>query len=251
MPLINLHAHTNLSDGTEDVLSMAKKAHELGHCAFVLTDHDYIDYSFLHGEQVIHVLRKHGLSPSPIIHGSEIKTPWGECLLFGEEALQAYYGIKRDEYLFNYRERDTPMLDFLPSACFNEAKMLFGRILTSDNWLQEFQDRIKCSKHALVLCHPYQFDLFNEDTEVASAVIENKNPGFFEFLKMLHGIEIQNQSNIYKGIDWLYNYMRPSIKKVRNSDAHSLNCLEVVANEIDEPILDESQLIRWLGGNID
>ena len=38
---INLHAHTTASDGENDIVTMAEKAYSLGHCAFVITDHDF------------------------------------------------------------------------------------------------------------------------------------------------------------------------------------------------------------------
>lgn len=241
MPKINLHAHTNLSDGREDVIDMARTAYELGHSAFVLTDHDYSEGSFRVGESILWLIRDHNLAPLPIIHGSEISTPWGECLLFGQEALYAYFGLK-----VSGTAGIKPRLRKLPKVA-DMVDLLDDTKHDPTEWLKEFEKRVKNTVHALVLCHPTQYDnrrLRHRGGDLVHIIEAEKT-----LLKMLHGIEVKNQVQEYE-VDWLFEYLRPDCKRLVNSDAHSLECLAICCNETEETILDENQLIRWLGGNI-
>lgn len=215
------------------------------------------------GEYIISMLSTHCLSPIPIIHGSEILTPWGECLLFGQDALYAYFGLKRDRWTHRIREHGVyePMLDLLPRAMVtvfdlpdvpapDEGAVKKMALATPERWLEEFSSRVQNTVHALVLCHPSHFEE-HKCPEGAADAYEKFKPGFKQFVKLLHGVEVQNGSYRFQGIEWLFDLMRPSARKLHNSDAHSADSLDMCANETDEPVRDEAELIRWLGGNLE
>jgi hypothetical protein len=106
-------------------------------------------------------------------------------------------------------------------------------------WLDMFKDRLSFgdSPYALALCHPWQY---------MCKVAYEPEGAHKDFLKLLHGVEVKNQGFDFIGIEWLFKYLHPNFKQLRNSDAHTAGCLDRCCNQLDVAIYDEVQLIQWL-----
>lgn len=91
MGLLNLHTHSNYSDGADSILDLAKAYKGAGHIALCLTDHDYADMTLAKWEKECEeaevVSREINF---PIIVGLEVFIHnTEEVLLFGKEACRS------------------------------------------------------------------------------------------------------------------------------------------------------------------
>jgi hypothetical protein len=231
MPFINCHAHTVISDGSDTMLDMAKKAKELGHSALVITDHNYpIDRNFKTGWRERDVLEETDQAPLPIIVGAEISTPFGDHLLFGKEALRNWEhykglleGINRDFDLNLWVEVFRTYV--LAKASLQGMPGFFRRY------------KVTPMPYAMILCHP-------RDQESYYAKFPD------EWWELCHGFEIQNGRQEYETfaketVRLLRNKM-PGGMELRNSDAHTSDQMNECWNEIPHEITREEQLCKWL-----
>ena len=230
---INLHAHSIYSDGDSTLSELVNMAESLGHTALVVTDHDWYLDSFEKGHNKIESLKD---APIPIILGQEISTPFGDCLLFGEKALLAYNGLHISMNKINYS-----MYYFYK----------YGVVAKHSDWLQQerylklFTERMKDENYALVLCHPFQYEIDSENMKDRVLSSHEK-----EFFQLIHGVEVQNNKDCIN-IEWLFQHMKHGVKKLKNSDAHCLKDMSTCCNETEFPIKNENDLIFWLKTEIE
>jgi hypothetical protein len=222
---IDLHMHTNCSDGHNSTQTMVDACAQLNYCAAVITDHDWVPGSYAAGTRVIEALQNNNLLSLPVIHGCEISTPIGDCLLFGSRAIKRYLCDIAD----------------LTHGWLKMDK------LSLDVWIRIYEQLQSSYQCALVLCHPHQFcnDLQCVTVPITEQVIH--------FLELLDGIEVRNGIDDFigpGGIDHLFSYMRPNIRKLCNSDAHTIDTLGACCNFVSHLITDESLLIRWLHNSL-
>ena len=93
--LVNLHSHSEFSDGADSILKMANKAKELGHNALVVTDHGH-GAGKAYWQGVAYVKAMKNRLPLPAIVGVEISSPFGHHHLFGRRAIKNLYGGKNE-----------------------------------------------------------------------------------------------------------------------------------------------------------
>jgi len=234
---INLHAHTRNSDGADSIQEMAQEAKRLGHCALVITDHDYITGSYKSNLTELKTLEENKINLGiPVIIGSEIMTPMGEYLLFGARAITNWN---------EYKPKLRAIYDMFGDLSL-WARMFKEYVLSNINIKNSYKGSRKLSKtshftpvnYALIKCHPHDFSA-NE----------------FLFMPQLwweciHGFEIVNRINDYiilhpDSVEALRKVI-PGGVELKNSDAHSADDLYRVYNEIPLEIKDEHQLIQWL-----
>lgn len=233
MPFINCHTHTVISDGSDTMLDMAKKAKELGHSALVVTDHNYpADHNFKIGWRERDVLEETEQAPLPIIVGAEISTPFGDHLLFGKEVLRNWEhykglleGISWDFDLDLWVEVFKTYV--LAKASLQGMPGSFRRY------------KVTPMPYAMILCHP-------RDKETYYA----KFPA--EWWDLCHGFEIQNGRTEFETWDQsratvtLLREKMPGCMELRNSDAHTAGQMAECWNETPHEITGEVQLCKWL-----
>jgi len=233
MPFINCHAHTVISDGSDTMLDMAKRASSLGHCALVVTDHNYsTDRNFAAGWRERDVIEENSLSPIPIIIGAEISTPFGDHLLFGKDVLRNWEhykslldGINRDFDLNLWIEVFRTYV--LAKASLQGTPGFFRRYKTTP------------MPYAMILCHPR-----------SPAGYYRRFPK--EWWDLCHGFEIRNGMQEYDQLDEgkeavaFFRSMMPGCMELKNSDAHTVDQLTECHNEIPHEITNEAQLYKWL-----
>lgn len=229
MNKINIHCHSNYSDGDGTSYEIARKCEDLGFCAAVITDHDYmVKYlkEFLKQRDEIDNLNASGKISIPVIQGLEVQMCWSqEGLLFGREILEKWYkessvgGDSIRAWGFNYPDL---------------TKEFIGDL-----------------NYGLVVAHPcfMSSKYFNSDTmehdDYTEKGLRGQEP--MDVFELAHGYEIENKGGK------LFNEKELEImKKVypmrqyKNSDAHSLKALEICYNEIDVEIKNEDDLIKWI-----
>lgn len=228
---INLHAHTTNSDGGNSILEMAARAKDLGHSSLVITDHDSSGiYSYQSCIKELEVLKKNNLIDFPVIIGSEIMTPFGEFLLFGEKALKSWQ---------HYKHRLKYISDTMDHTLWVEvfkSRVLSDVLYSSWNGLTTASHKGENS-YALVMCHPRVEPYFIEHIPL-------------ELWPLVHGFEVVNgvedlsfsRPETIKKLRWLM----PWAVELKNSDAHHANELTESWNEIDKDIKEENDLIQWL-----
>lgn len=233
MPIINCHAHTVISDGSDTMLDMAKKAKELGHSALVITDHNYpTDRNFNIGWRERDVLEETDQAPLPIIIGAEINTPFGDHLLFGKDVLR-------------YWEHYKSLLDGINKDFdLNLWIEVFKTYVLSKASLQGMPGFFRRSKvtpmpYAMILCHPR-----------SQASYYSRFPK--EWWDLCHGFEIRNGMQEYEFLDEgretvaFFRSVMPGCMELRNSDAHTADQLTECWNETPHEITNEAQLYKWL-----
>lgn len=234
---INLHAHTRNSDGADSIQEMAQEAKRLGHCALVITDHDYVTGSYKSNLTELKMLEENKIDLGiPVIIGSEIMTPMGEYLLFGARAIDNWN---------EYKPKIKVIYDMFGDLHL-WAKMFKECVISNINVDTCYQGSRKLSKtshitpvnYALIKCHPGDFSAK-------------------EFLFMprlwwdcVHGFEVVNWINDYiensPEIVEILRKMVPGGLELKNSDAHSVDSLYHVCNVVPLEIKDEHQLIQWI-----
>jgi hypothetical protein len=216
---------------------MANCAYNLGHCALVITDHDYAKGSYPANHAELRTLKETNSLPTiPIIIGAEIKTPLGEYLLFGSRAIrnwnQHYSKLKATYELFG--ELSTWIHAFR-TYVLNVATL---RVHSTEGRRLYKIEELHLSNYALIKCHPTDFSA--------------EEFGFIpkEWWNLVHGFELQNNLNYYdRSVPDIVATLRnliPGGIEMRNSDAHCTDDMEACYNECNIAIKDEHQLIQWI-----
>lgn len=232
---INLHAHTHNSDGRDSIRGMCEKALELGFCACVITDHDDIrNFAYHKNQAEVNVLKKMNALPLPVILGSEIYTPMGEYLLFGNKAILRWH---------ENRQRFTELANTYDINLFIhmfKTYVLQKNIFNITHGKTFITESIQ-TDYALIKCHPDQpSDLVRDIPK--------------EWWDLVHGIEIQNGLHDYntdkedkiKDMIKAYQEVIPGCGLFRNSDAHTAGQLEECWNEVPKKIENGEQLISYI-----
>ena len=230
---INCHAHTQCSDGAESMLNMARAAKEFGLSALVVTDHDSITHTTWPScVREREILEQNDLLPLPVIIGSEIRTPFGEYLLFGHSALKMWEHYK-------YR-LDRLKEEFDHSLWIEVFKRRVLSKTSFDSWCGVLQAKEKgIYNYALVMCHPRRTE---------TCYLRATPPEWWE---LVHGFEIQNGKHekydeSSPEVVSLLRELIPGAAELRNSDAHHAEGLSDVWNETKTEIKTEDELISWL-----
>jgi len=229
---LDLHCHSIASDGSLSLWELAQLAHKVGLGGLVVTDHCSPNNAYHTNLTALETIESLNLElPVPVIIGSEIKTPYGEFLLFGKKACKHWDQYKLD-------------LNFIAKS--------FGIEQYWDMFYRFVLHKITCSRsksnpilsmkptnllsYGLILCHP------REDLSWYKRM-----PDFL--WENIHGFEIQNDFEDYGEINPdVVSYLEskiPKCKAVRNTDCHG-DELGRVFNEIDIKEVSENQLIHWL-----
>lgn len=211
---INLHCHTNYSDG-DNILEMTKEHQRQGFSAFVVTDHVcplrlnrkhpmcITSYKIFQqqAQQLAQISAKINF---PCIQGMELAL-WGEeVLVFGEPVSQKLFNFIERIDLNKYSDKDAYKQEIVP---------LLLQIIKENK-----------EQSAIILCHP------------------RLNPNNDSILKplypLLDGYEFQNRGNYYftdeTNIDEPCYQNRPvphelqNKNKFYNSDAHRIRGVELV-----------------------
>jgi hypothetical protein len=212
---INLHTHTNYSDGSSTIASYCRKAIELQHEALVITDHDYMNMSVQKFKEEIkeayEVSKEYDF---PIIVGLEISLWHHEALLFSQDACI--------DWLTNRQLRFTVRGDVIDSS------------IKDPSYIKEIRDKYNC---ALILCHP-----------ICNSEYTSKMSDLYP---IIDGYEIRNSGMDWseESITWLESVM-PNAKQYKNYDAHIVDHFSGVCNEINIEIKNENDLINWVKGGI-
>jgi hypothetical protein len=223
---LNLHAHSDWSDGNDTMDGMVRASMEKGYSCCVLSDHDYcffrdISQYWLTLEipkenQIKRALEKFQRQlvmaeelqekyNYPVIIGSEICFYGEEAALFGKESLLSWYGGDRfaaQVCLKNNDEAGFMALDFLKH------------------------------EHAICLVHPC---LRGVDCQTW-------------MYKIFDAYEIMNHGQPWwpENIEMCKVLCKPGAKQVRGCDAHAATGLDYPCNEIDRIIHNEKELIEWI-----
>lgn len=206
---INLHCHTNYSDG-DDIVEMAKEHQKQGFSAFVATDHVYPlcpskNYSMcitsykMFQQQEQQLKQISAQLNFPCIQGMELAL-WGEeILVFGKEVSQKLFNFMENIDSKKYSYKDTYKLNIVP---------LLLQILKESK-----------EKTAIILCHPH--------------LNPNNNSILKPLYPLLDGYEFQNRGHYYftdkTNINEPRRRNRPvpaelqDKNKFYNSDAHSIH----------------------------
>jgi len=220
---INLHTHTNYSDGYATMREYVNLAKEQNHVALVITDHDYMlkrskisticittdEDTHIKQQQFIDqileastITREEGF---PVIVGLEISLGVEEALLFGQLACIDW---------FNYR------------------KEINNNIYKDDKLLRNFLIK---HEHAIVLCHPY--DISYADTNLMS------------FWDIFHGYEVKNCIKTWNTSELnILKALMPNAKQYKNFDSHHLDHFNGECNSVNSYIGNEMELIQFIKG---
>lgn len=231
--LLDFHAHTLNSDGGNSMLEMARQAERLGLGALIITNHDHPrPDAFASDRAERRTLAEVEQLTLPIIIGAEIWTPYGECLLFGEEAIDNWYLFKDRLKRLRQDFNDTLWVETFNRYVLQETSysMWCGHTLATYG---------EPLPYAMILCHP----------RMKACYLEATPP---EFFKLLHGFEIQNNHEEYDQINpETVDFLRRRVggRELRDSDAHGIGTLGYCRNEVDIQVATESDIIGWLRGS--
>lgn len=234
---INLHCHTEYSDGHTGCLEMAEEHKKQGFSAFVVTDHVYPMHLKARANVAITNLEKFQRQTDeleqiakkinfPCIQGIELSLYYEEILVFGDKATRA---------IFDVIENINP----------NEDEKYKDKMAYKQKTIRKLLSVIKANKDqtAVILCHPNLID-------TPDWVLEPLYP-------LLDGYEFQNYGNYYftdeTNIDKKRRserevpYELKNKKKFYNSDAHSLRAVSFSEGNIHtSPITNLNELIKWI-----
>ncbi len=207
---INLHCHTEYSDGNNSCLEMAKEHQKQGFSAFVVTDHVYpLNKNCSRAISSYEKFQRQTAELKQI--SNELKFPCIqgiELALWGEEIL--VFGQKATKEIFEYLENQDP----------DEQKKYGHTMAYKHKEVRNLLRIIKKNKEntAVILCHPHLGD-------TPQWVLKPLYP-------LLDGYEFQNYGHYYftdeTNKDFNRRNDRPvplelrTKKKFYNSDAHSL-----------------------------
>ncbi len=222
---INLHAHSQYSDGAADLEEFAIACKKLEFTAAVVTDHVYhVDMfpgltleKYLAEKKEAAVVSKK--LDYPIIIGVEIALDEEEVLIFSDKAITDLLK-RRKKRQQNYTLTDEP-------------KKKRGIIEISD--IKEVKNKYNC---AVILCHPVlqKMDEAGELDFVAKKGLE-----------ILDGYErySSNLDRFYKDRKHLLNWFTDKTA-FSNSDAHRISNLKRCYNFVTENITTETELIDYI-----
>jgi len=88
--IINLHAHTNYSDGRHSIEEMAVATRDVGHCALVVTDHDTLLDRAKYDRARAEAAAVSAKMSFPIFMHLELDVGLEHVLMFGTSACQAW-----------------------------------------------------------------------------------------------------------------------------------------------------------------
>jgi hypothetical protein len=213
-----------------NVWELLELSTKVGLGGLVLTDHCSPNNSFYTNKVIVQTLKDMGLLKVPVIIGSEIKTPYGEFLLFGRKACSQWNQYKDSLDHINK--------SFGASAYWDMFKKFILHKVTHSKLASVFDSKvIQSLSYGMLMCHP---------RSVTVSWCEAMPQVFWD---ILHGFEIQNGFEEYDKINSdIVDYMQTKIKRckcVRNSDCHAEE-LGSVFNEIPLKEFSENQLIHWL-----
>lgn len=239
---IDFHCHTIASDGAHTIPHLARTAKERGLGALVVTDHCYSEGSWYANKVTLKTLEREGVElPVPVIVGSEIYTPFGEFLLFGNKVISNwYYTRDKLKHVFKLFGATAYWKFFWDYVCCSGAWAAGGIDLDRDLYLDKVGIGTELP-YAMIMCHP------GKSEEAYDAFPD-------EMYRCIHGFEIGNSGNRWDelpGMEGVVDALRHKIKKPReltNSDCHR-DELGQMRNTVEIPDgkeLNEGQLIHWL-----
>ena len=227
---LDMHCHSIASDGVFTMLELTSLAEKVGLAGLVLTDHCSPHDSFHTNLVILETLKQAGYHfPLPVIVGSEIKTPYGEFLLFGKKACEQWN---------QYKDR---LWGIGNTFGVEQYWQMFGKFvigkhtILNESSVPDFT--FGCTlDYALAICHPRSVTLS----------WCNKMPDMF--WSMLNGFEIQNDYECYDAsnpdvVDFFFKKIN-RCKYLRNTDCHA-DELGRVYNEINLKEVTEDALIGW------
>ncbi len=212
MYTINLHSHTDYSDGHNSIYEMAAEAKGLGFSAYVVTDHLYpaspgfgLYYIEEFETQKQECLRVSKELNYPIIQGIEINLGFEEILVFGENVIKEFIDFctetRENAYITHFHH-----LEFI------------------------FERKEQC---AIILCHPELY-------------INKLTQGFYDLL--FDTVDAYEKFN--RGYDYFDDRDVPkellNKQGFNNSDAHHRDNLIVGYNTIPQIIINEQELINYI-----
>ncbi len=210
---INLHSHTNHSDGDCSIEEMALRSREIDYCAYVVTDHFYPIYhyigfstvdTFIEQEKECTLVSKK--LNYPIIQGVELNLFYEEILIFGIEFIKELFLFVTEG---KEKEEDFTYLQILEFVYKNKGK------------------------YASILCHPV-------------LDINRRNRAYYDLLfATIDGFEEYNHGKNY----FINKEIPLTLKKMKafnNADAHRAENLELGFNIVDKRISKEEELIKYI-----
>lgn len=219
---INLHAHSNYSDGG-NIEDLATKYKEMGFVTATVTDHVYwwdIHVSLTMEKYLAQKNEAQKISRKldfPFIVGAEFETKEREeFLVFGDEAIRALL-MKREKWVAETNKGNQPLPLFIKDMI-------------------DIKNNYNC---AIILCHPHLKPDYS-DNEIKFF----KNNGFIA----IHGYERYNSGYDMFKTDEKKPFLSKfsDITAFSNSDAHSDSSLDKGYNFFTEPIGTEAELIDYI-----
>jgi len=229
---LDLHCHSIASDGSFPIWELAQFAKDAGLDGLVVTDHCRPNNAYQTNLVVLESMKfVNAILPVPVILGSEIRTPYGEFLLFGKKA------CKQWDY---YKEQLEPIAWKFGVDQYWEMfkKYVLHKVVCEREGHILKATPTQPLSYALVICHPASLE---KDINWCKRMPTS-------FWNMVHGFEIQNGVEQFDFLNsFVIDYFKEHIhqcKCLRNSDCHSNNVGEVY-NEIELKEVSENQLIHW------
>lgn len=218
---INLHCHSNYSDGYETVSTMAEEHKKLGYSAFVVTDHCYpfLVKKDLEDGRMLTSFKKFSRQTKelekvskeldyPCLQGIELAFYGEEVLVFGTEVIKE---------IFDYLEN----IDLKEQEKYGNSKEYSQKL---NKHLIEILKKNKNSS-ATILCHPH--------------LVQNSKSFEDALFSLVDGYEFQNGRSYFftddTNSDKKTRYYREipqglrDKKKFYNSDAHSVR--QITSND--------------------
>ncbi len=218
---INLHTHTNWSDGGSTMVEYAMKAKDLGHTCLVITDHDYmlkrehLSMRFVETEEDVVLKREQFLQQ--LEEAREVEKVAGVAVIVGLEIT-----------IFGYMEG----LLFGAEAClawWDYARAVHkGDRAAFKVFLKECKDK-NC---ALILCHPS---------------VQYMKEGDEFYRETFDGYEVGNSCMRWSEEDVEKLRMKmPEGGAYINYDAHHIGDFGGECNRVEGYIGTEAELIDWI-----
>lgn len=224
---INLHCHTQYSDGAENVSVLAIESKNLGACAFVATDHVYPHSKYR--DSSITDIKKYKRQTRdlksisnyigfPCLQGIELSLYWEEVLVFGNQVIYEIF-----KFMDNKNSQGT------------EEEPYDWKL---NDYLELIDLLLKYKKNsAYIMCHPALHNITGRGSHLKV---------YYEKLfSLVDGYERENS-----GVDMFSNRAIPEELKNKkafyNSDAHLLVQLGNFKNECEKEITSIDELITYI-----
>ena len=219
MEYVELHSHTDHSDGCNSIWEMANEAKEKGITTLCITDH--LGYrmpgeSYFRCQAELYTLEKMGKKlPVNVIIGAEVATSIGDVLFFGEDVIHNWI-LEMHRFRGMYKE--------LGFNAYWEAVLH----CIIDKHVEEY---------AAIWAHPNLIP-----ARRASTIGANIIP------KIIHGFEIMNRGHATDK-DTVTALIELGLKPFRGGDAHHKDNLgtENISTANIAP-KNEQELIKWIRG---